>query len=103
MTQRSLSAVAESIRGPFRQFTQEFDPLRPGLYRYCRYLAPTPWDAEDLVQDTLTRAVTLLGTSHSAPDHPKAWLFRVASNRWLNICKKQRELPTPELQVASST
>jgi RNA polymerase sigma-70 factor (ECF subfamily) len=79
MTTNNLSAVAEAIRGPFQQFTQEFEPLRPELYRYCRYLTRTPWDAEDLVQDTLVRAFMLLGTSHGAPVHPKAWLFRVAS------------------------
>lgn len=96
MTITNLSTVAESIRGPFRQFTQEFEPLRPELYRYCRYLTRTPWDAEDLVQDTPVRAFVLLGTSHGAPVHPKAWLFRVASNRWLSIYKQRREEPHAE-------
>ncbi len=103
MTTNNLSAVAQAIRGPFQQFTQEFEPLRPELYRYCRYLTRTPWDAEDLVQDTMVRAFMLLGTSHDAPDHPKAWLFRVASNRWLNICKQRREDPTAELREAKHT
>lgn len=72
--------------------------MRPELYRYCRYLTRTPWDAEDLVQDTLIRAFLLLGTSHGVPDHPKAWLFRVASNRWLNLHKKKRDEPTADLK-----
>lgn len=103
MTTRNLSAVAESIRRPFQQFTQEFEPLRPELYRYCRYLTRTPWDAEDLVQDTLVRAFVLLGTSHGAPVHPKAWLFRAASNRWLNINKQRREEPHAELREPTDT
>ncbi len=103
MTIRNLSVVAESIRGPFQQFTQEFEPLRPELYRYCRYLTRTPWDAEDLVQDTLVRAFVLLGTGHVAPAHPKAWLFRVASNRWLNINKQRREVPHAELRERTDT
>lgn len=103
MTTRNLSAVADSIRGPFQQFTQEFEPLRPELYRYCRYLTRTPWDAEDLVQDTLVRAFALLGTSHGAPLHPKAWLFRVASNRWLNIHAQRREEPQAEPREVTTT
>src|SRR5690606_19922841 len=103
MTANNLNAVAEAIRGPFRQFTQEFEPLRPELYRYCRYLTRTPWDAEDLVQDTLVRAFMILGTRHDAPVHPKAWLFRVASNRWLNLCKQRREDPSATLPEAAHT
>jgi RNA polymerase sigma-70 factor (ECF subfamily) len=103
MTTNNLSAVAQAIRAPFQQFTQEFEPLRPELYRYCRYLTRTPWDAEDLVQDTMVRAFMLLGTSHDAPDHPKAWLFRVASNRWLNMCKQRREEPTANLREPAHT
>ncbi len=98
MANTNLSAVIEATRGPFRRFTQEFEPLRPELYRYCRYLTQTPWDAEDLVQDTLVRAFMLLGTSHVAPQHPKAWLFRVASNRWLNLYNRRRELPNGEIR-----
>jgi RNA polymerase sigma-70 factor (ECF subfamily) len=103
MTTQSLSAVAEAIRGPFQQFIQEFEPLRPDLYRYCRYLTRTAWDAEDLVQDTMVRAFMLLGTRHGAPVHPKAWLFRVASNRWLNMCKQRREEPHAEVREATHT
>jgi RNA polymerase sigma-70 factor (ECF subfamily) len=103
MTTRNLSAVVEAIRGPFQQFTEEFEPLRPDLYRYCRYLTQTPWDAEDLVQDTLVRAFMLLGTSHNPPVHPKAWLFRVASNRWLNMYKQRREEPSADLREATHT
>lgn len=103
MTTSNLAAVAESIRGPFQKFTQEFEPLRPELYRYCRYLTRTPWDAEDLVQDTLVRAFVRLGTSHAAPAHPKAWLFRVASNRWLTLHKQRREAPRSELREPTDT
>jgi RNA polymerase sigma-70 factor, ECF subfamily len=103
MTTSNLSDVARAIRGPFQQFTQEFEPLRPELYRYCRYLTRTAWDAEDLVQDTMVRAFMLLGASHGAPEHPKAWLFRVASNRWLNMCKQRREEPSAEISGATHT
>jgi RNA polymerase sigma-70 factor (ECF subfamily) len=103
MKTKNLSAIAEAIRRPFQQFTQEFEPLRPELYRYCRYLTRAPWDAEDLVQETLVRAFLLLGTSHGAPEHPKAWLFRVASNRWLSLHEQRREEPSSNLREEACT
>ncbi len=99
----ALSVLVEELRKPFQQISEEFEVLRPALYRYYRYLTHTPRDAEDLVQDTLMRAFTVLATSHDAPTNPKAWLFRVASNRWLNWCKRRREVPqAPHHQSAYS-
>jgi RNA polymerase sigma-70 factor (ECF subfamily) len=51
----------------------------------------------------MVRAFMLLGASHSAPVHPKAWLFRVASNRWLNMCKQRREEPSADIRGATHT
>jgi RNA polymerase sigma-70 factor (ECF subfamily) len=92
----------DAVRQPWRRFTEQFEPLRPELYRYCRMLTRSPWDAEDLVQDTLVRAFMILGTSPSPPEHARAWLFRVASNRWLNQVKRQREELVPEPPQAAS-
>lgn len=68
------------------------ESLRPELYRYCRYLTRSPWDAEDLVQDTLARAFVALGCVHQEIASPRAWLFRVASNQWLNEVRRAREV-----------
>jgi RNA polymerase sigma-70 factor, ECF subfamily len=79
------------VQRPWRRFLEEYEPLRPELYRYCRFLARSPWDAEDLVQDVLARAFVTLGGAHEAPANPRAWLFRVASNQWINHAKRVRE------------
>lgn len=89
-----------AVREPWRRFTEEFESLRPDLYRYCRLLTRSPWDAEDLVQDSLVRAFIILGTSMAPPEKPRAWLFRVASNRWLNHIKRQREVAVAEPPLA---
>lgn len=106
MTDRSKSetevTLNQAVREPWRRFTKEFEALRPDLYRYCRMLTRSPWDAEDLVQDSLVRAFMILGTSPSPPEHPRAWLFRVASNRWLNQLKRQREEPVADPPQAAS-
>ncbi len=77
-------ALPTQVRGSWHRFLDDIEALRPELYRYCRYLTRSPWDAEDLVQDTLARAFVTLAQSSSAFDNPRAWLFRVASNAWLN-------------------
>ncbi|WP_437324500.1 RNA polymerase sigma factor [Sorangium sp. So ce381] len=41
--------------GSWQRFLDVFEPHRPELYRCCRYLTRSPWDAEDLVQDTMAR------------------------------------------------
>ncbi|MFT3926885.1 MAG: sigma-70 family RNA polymerase sigma factor [Myxococcales bacterium] len=72
--------------------------MRPELYRYCRHLTRSPWDAEDLAQDTLSRAFVTLGQMNETPPNPRAWLFRVASNLWIDqVRRRRREQPWPEL------
>lgn len=45
--------------------------------------------AEDIVQDTLLKALEYW-QYHPLPDNPKAWLFRAARNRALDVLRKQR-------------
>ena len=87
----------------WQRFLATYEPLRTELYRYCRYLTRSPWDAEDLAQDALARAFVTLAQMGSEPDHPRAWLFRVASNLWIDQVRKRRESPgePPEVAVAS--
>jgi RNA polymerase sigma-70 factor (ECF subfamily) len=84
----------------WRRFLDTYEPLRPDLYRYCRHLTRSPWDAEDMSQETLARAFTTLGTLTEPPQHPRAWLFRVASNLWLNRVRQTREhLADPDADI----
>jgi RNA polymerase sigma-70 factor (ECF subfamily) len=84
----------EIARGSWRRFLTTYEPLRPDLYRYCRYLTHSPWDAEDLAQDTLARAFATLARMDREPPNPRAWLFRVASNLWIDQLRKHREIAT---------
>jgi RNA polymerase sigma-70 factor, ECF subfamily len=81
---KQLPQLGADIRASWQRFLDTFEPLRPELYRYCRHLAQSPWDAEDLAQDTLARAFVTLGTLFSHFPEPRAWLFRVASNTWID-------------------
>ncbi len=92
MTSRS-AALGGEIQASWRRFLDTYEPLRPELFRYCRHLTKSPWDAEDMVQEALARAFVTLGLMAEPPEHPRAWLFRVASNLWLNRVRQAREVP----------
>ncbi len=87
----SSKELADSIQTAWHDFLEKYESLRPELYRYCRHLTRSPWDAEDLAQDTLARAfVTLAQLGDSVPANPRAWLFRVASNLWIDRLRRLR-------------
>lgn len=89
--------TTQDLSGAYRRFLETYEPLRPDLYRYCRYLTRSPWDAEDLAQDVLARAFVTLAQMHgSEPPNPRAWLFRVASNLWIDQLRRRRDVPEAE-------
>ncbi len=92
------STLPGLVQAPWRAFLEQYEPLRGDLYRYCRFLTRSPWDAEDLVQDVLARAFVTLSGLAEAPSNPRAWLFRVASNLWINQVKRRREDPGGEFE-----
>jgi RNA polymerase sigma-70 factor, ECF subfamily len=88
--------TSRAIQTAWRDFQAEIEPLRPTLYRYCRHLARSPWDAEDLVQDAFARAFASLGALQEPPRDARAWMFRVASNLWIDRMRRRRpETPSP--------
>jgi RNA polymerase sigma-70 factor (ECF subfamily) len=94
--------LAGTVQASWHRFLDVYEPLRPELYRYCRYLTRSPWDAEDLVQDTLARAFVTLGRMFGeAPHSPRAWLLRVASNLWIDRMRRAREVPGEPPELAS--
>src|SRR3982074_2371109 len=91
--------IGDVVRRSWRRFLEVYEPLRPDLYRYCRHLTRSPWDAEDMAQDAMARAFVTLGCIAKPPPNPRAWLFRVASNLWINQTLRARETPTADGEV----
>ncbi len=83
-------SLQDATKQNWRAFLETYEPLRTDLYRYCRYLTRSPWDAEDLSQDTLARAFVTLAQMTVEPPNPRAWLFRVASNLWVDRKRSER-------------
>ncbi|PAQ04228.1 sigma-70 family RNA polymerase sigma factor [Mesorhizobium mediterraneum] len=53
--------------------------LRPRLHRYCARMAGSVIDGEDIVQDTLVKALQAVDGSMTV-ERPEQWLFRIAHN-----------------------
>jgi RNA polymerase sigma-70 factor (ECF subfamily) len=87
----SESEFAAVVRASWHRFLTTYEPLRSELYRYCRHLTRSPWDAEDLAQDAMARAFVTIGQMGEAPENPRAWLFRVASNLWIDHARRRRD------------
>jgi RNA polymerase sigma-70 factor, ECF subfamily len=62
-------------------FAELVEPSLDGLYGYCVRLTDQPADAQDLLQETLVRAVRSWdGLREAARVRP--WLFTIATNAW---------------------
>jgi len=60
--------------------------LRPQLHRYCARLTGSVIDGEDIVQDTLAKALYALSMVTEVPPL-RPWLFRIAHNAALDYLK----------------
>jgi RNA polymerase sigma-70 factor (ECF subfamily) len=93
MSTETDELLGEAVKASWQRFLEIYEPLRPDLYRYCRHLTRSAWDAEDMAQETMARAFVALGVMTQPPRSPRAWLFRVASNLWINRTRQARHLP----------
>lgn len=65
-------------------------PLREALQRYCLSLTRSRADAEDLAQDTWTKALAY-GKFADSPN-PEALLLRIAKNTWIDAVRRKASL-----------
>ena len=61
----------------------------PHLRRYARALTRDPDDADDLVQDTLERAITRLDQFQPGTDL-RSWMFTIMHNLFIDGCRRAR-------------
>lgn len=60
--------------------------IRPELHRYCARLTGSVIEGEDVVQDTLAKALYALSQEPEVPAL-RPWLFRIAHNRAMDFLK----------------
>jgi RNA polymerase sigma-70 factor (ECF subfamily) len=59
-----------------------------GLYAFCRNLAPTSYDPEDLVQDVFVRVIKSARTFDPRRASFRTWLYRIARNRSIDLARR---------------
>jgi RNA polymerase sigma-70 factor (ECF subfamily) len=85
--------VGEGVVFPLKDeigWVEQFEEQRRALLRHCTRLVG-PDEAQDVVQDTYLKAARHIGSIRN-PAATRAWLFRVASNRCVDVHRRRRRL-----------
>lgn len=81
----------QSVPDPHNDFHDKIVEIIPSMRRYARSLTRNAGDADDLVQETLLRAIVHV-SSFKTGTNLRAWLFTIMRNRfYTNIRKSARE------------
>ncbi len=82
--------VSLEARNLYAAFIETIEEYRPAVWKYCMRLTSNAWDAEDLLQETFMKAFVSLGQIKH-PVIPKSYLFRIASNTWIDQHRKAKQ------------
>lgn len=98
--------AARSIRRQWFRYLDTIEPVRGELHGFCRALTRNIWDAEDLLQDTLLVGFGMAarGDFHgerSPVRNVRAYLFRTATNAWLDAQRRRRLAEAPVAERGS--
>jgi RNA polymerase sigma-70 factor (ECF subfamily) len=91
----------ETARERSRRFERDALPYLDQLYSAAFRFASTPADAEDLVQETYTKAYSAFHQFQPGTNL-KAWLYRILTNAYINHYRKAQRSPkvadSPEIE-----
>src|SRR5215218_10128305 len=80
-------------------FAALYERHHQALYRYCRSIVRHEEDAQDALQNTMTRAFAAL--QHESRDFElRPWLFRIAHNEAISILRRRRDTDELDEQTA---
>jgi RNA polymerase sigma factor (sigma-70 family) len=68
------------------EFEERLKALRPRLHRYCARMTGSAVNGEDVLQDTLVKALHARAQG-AAVDNLEGWLFRIAHNASLDFLR----------------
>lgn len=99
--------LTESLVEDTRKVKEEFEDIvatySADLWNYCKYVTGSPWDGEDLYQETMIKSFGMLPYRWSEITDKKFYLFKMATNTWLDQCRKmKRDIGTLQEAVEPS-
>ncbi len=89
--QKDLSAFEELVRH-----------YQDRIFSQCMYLSGNHDDAQDLAQDVFIQAYKSISSFRQESDFG-TWLHRIAVNRWINICRRNKKVVTFSIDEPLST
>jgi RNA polymerase sigma factor (sigma-70 family) len=89
LSQSQTNTMYEQSRELQQQFQSMIDEVGVDLWKYCRHLTGSPWDGEDLFQETVLKAMGGLFTRWH-PTNLKSYLYRMATNTWVDHCRREK-------------
>ena len=72
-------------------FDRLLGELRPKLHRYCARMTGSVIDGEDVVQETMIKALEAFPSAGTVL-HPEGWLFRIAHNAALDFLRRRARI-----------
>jgi len=87
------ATLARAQAGDGEAFRELIDPYRRELLAHCYRILGSVQDAEDVLQEALLAAWSSIGRFDGRS--PRAWLYRIATNRCLNYLRGESRRPQP--------
>jgi RNA polymerase sigma-70 factor (ECF subfamily) len=84
---RLLERIGQGDEGAFRRLVERHVDKGYGL---ALRILRNPADAEDVVQDVLVKVWTSRGTWRAGSARFSTWLYRVITNRCIDLCRRPR-------------
>jgi RNA polymerase sigma factor (sigma-70 family) len=84
-----IDPIVAEARALNKKFEEMIEPYRQSLWNYCKYISGSPWDGDDLFQETLLKAFATMSQLWH-PLKPKSYLFRIATNSWIDTLRKKK-------------
>jgi len=87
------TTLARAQAGDGEAFRELIDPYTSELQAHCYRILGSVQDAEDVLQEALLAAWRSIGRFDGTS--PRAWLYRIATNRCLNYLRSESRRPQP--------
>ena len=105
MEQQELRQLLQRVlHGEVEAFGEFYERMLDRMFRYLFYRTGHLQDAEDLTEEVFLKAWEALQRSREVPDHPEAWLYRIAHNTVIDHYRtRKRHTSLEELQPPPPT
>jgi RNA polymerase sigma-70 factor (ECF subfamily) len=91
-----------SLNDAWTRFVDEIEPLRTDLFRYAMSLTRNPFDAEDLVAESMLRIFSSLAFASNEIENLKAYAVRTISRMWIDQQRRPKTEPIEGREPATS-